>query len=451
MSDAGQRGSFSPKIARLFSLRDSIIRRSLSVFLITVPALFFQYFLLVYASNALSIEAFGIFYLAISLLGILFAPVPLVSLFFARSIAIVFQRDGLGAAAGAVLHLLRKVLRYGAWLNAALLAAMLIFALISHSKLYLVFVMIAAANLGNYVMEVVRSGLMAVQRFYHMAALNFCFLGSRFLLAALGIWALGNVTGGMIGVAVAVIPAPLLFLRFFIKADDGRPAPALPHLKTMVPFLGSTTLVAVIMYMDIIVAYLFLTQAQLGVYSSSSILPKAMPAVLMPVIQILFPLLIGHLDQVGSERQVRLKIIKSLGLTTGAALIGAIMLYLISRYLDSSGRLLGIAQSSRELVGILGFSMIFPCALRVLVYAKLALGDDRSPLLIVFFILGFVVWAAATGPDSVELSRGYFWFSAGVFVFYLALVVYSLVFKPGISKVEAVSCARPAVRTEDVE
>lgn len=383
----------------------SVIRRAILLMGIMLPGFLLNYMLIFGASRILSLDVFGVFYTAISIINVLFAPAVIVGHYFARAIT---ERMTLGGEASAVA-LFRGIVRLvSTWGGAATVALTVIFLLsaqlLGAEAIFLV-VAIGVALYSSYLVEASRSGFHGLQRFATLGVAGLVWMASRFVFGLAGIALAKTAWAGIAGIALAGFTTFAVFYRLLVRGRDAnfeQPTVDRNHARRLPLFLASSGLYALISYMDVILAYLLLDGDGLGVYSASSVLPKAIILLAAPIIQVLFSVMVQ--DATTSSLQ-GFNFAKGFGLTLAFSTVCAAGLMLLDGIF--CGQQLGIRSCDSGLLSPLAVSAIPLCLLRVLVYYQLAKGRDWHPLLLILPSGLFAGIALAEPATSADLAISY--------------------------------------------
>ncbi|MDO8287788.1 MAG: hypothetical protein Q7T44_01075 [Parvibaculum sp.] len=277
-------------------LSESVVRRAITLLAFTIPASLINLLFTYVAAHKLEPDEFGIFYAAITAINILFAPAVIFNLLFSRYVSTLYAESGSDAARHSHFIVLSTTLR---WLSAFTfvgLAAVVILGVIGgffSAQLAMVVIIIVATS---YFAECGRIFLQGEHRFLTLGIYTLIWMSGRLVFGTIGLWVFGTVWSGLAGVVFA---APVVFFLFFgLKPLISKPAkiPDLlpPNLSELVPFAIGYAIFAAVAHADIIVAYLMLDPYQLGVYSASSVLPKGILMLTLPIIQLAFPLMVDN-------------------------------------------------------------------------------------------------------------------------------------------------------------
>src|SRR5262249_48840 len=118
----------------------------------------------------------------------------------------------------------------------------------------------------------------------------------QFALAALALLFVGSAWAGIGGILIATILATLVLLVLIFRRTDVRSAVVPPtwepfQVTPALPFLVEYGIFILVSNFDVLIAYSILTNEELGVYSASSFLPKAIVTAMLPITQVMVPVM----------------------------------------------------------------------------------------------------------------------------------------------------------------
>ena len=402
-------------------LHRSVIRRSMVLLSMAVPGFLLNYLLLYIASRTLVTEHFGILYTCITVINILYTPSTIVSFFFSRQISETMALHGVDEALNDFRFFFGKMMFWCAVLSVVILVPFTVLGSIIGVDSYALIVLIVLANYGNYLMETIRGGFQGLQRFFTLGAAGLSWIVFRFIFGTLGIYLFRTVWAGVTGIMLCSAPALLLFHRVLMRGRtrSGSLRPMFFPKRKFTLFIAGFGLLSLLMYMDVLMAYLSLDKISLSAYSASSILPKSIIMVLNPLMQVLFPLLVTS-SALGQSSWT--KTIKGIALTAAASLSGALFLDLFADILCSTS--LGIKSCMPGTMVVLGYSVIPVCLLRVLTLILYARNIDWGPLLLIVPVSVFMGWVVLTDPDASTMAAGYLAISSCTLVAFAAISLY---------------------------
>jgi O-antigen/teichoic acid export membrane protein len=187
-------------------------------------------------------------------------------------------------------------------------------------------------------------------------------------------------------------------------------------VSTLVPTTVGYGLLILLSNLDVLLSYLVLSSEDLGLYSASSVFPKAILVVITPLLQMLFPMM---LTVKADAPQFDFTIAKIGGVVLLLTSIGAGIIWLLSGWL--CGGAWGLKLCEPGPMHVLLLSTLPLVLLRVLVTLQFARGHDLIalwlgiPVATYFFII-------ANSQRTVEaVAKGFTVFSAGACIFFLAI------------------------------
>lgn len=413
------------------SLGASVVRRGVMLLIITVPAALMNLGLSYLASKWLAADEFGIYYTSITAINIAFAPATIMNLFFTRAITTVGAERGAAHAKESVEKVFRLIAAWGAAVSLALLALAALAWGVGAGFSVLVACGVVLVIYLSYCAEVGRIALQSGNRFFTLGLYTLGWMTSRFIGGALGIYVMGNVWGGLLGIAVAtLLPVFSLFRpwkmagrRFFRPwaGEEGTEQGllAMIRFRTFAKLSAGFILFMVVAHADILAAYRVLTPEQLTVYSASAVLPKGMLVLTLPLLQLLFPLIVGER---ASARPTRMLILRGAFLTLAVSAAGAFMIDLLSGPLCTSSYGIDSCDSGVMRMGLI--AIVLMCVLRLAISVDYASHLDWAPLTLTFS-LGVAALALFPGADwsPQSLSTAYFYFSSATLFAYCVVSI----------------------------
>src|SRR5262249_11039958 len=257
-----------------------------------------------------------------------------------------------------------------------------------------------------YLFEMVRAALQGMLDFF---AYSMAWIGWRalqFVLAAAGLLFLRSAWAGIAGILLATVLAMLVLVMVVFRRASRTAPVSTPgtsgsfRVTGALPFLIEYGMFILVTNFDVLIAYLILTNDQLGVYSASSILPKAIVTATLPITQVMLPVM----SVAGGEWQPRRNaLLKALGLCSSLSALGVLVL-------TAGGELIcndrfGIRFCSTGLLATLALSAIPLALLRVLIVAGLALPTQHHVIFPGLALLAFTMISLAwiRTPDGLGL------------------------------------------------
>jgi O-antigen/teichoic acid export membrane protein len=277
---------------------NSVLRRSLILLCLMGPAFAINFALYYAAAALLPAEGFGLFYIAITTANILYSGSFVLNIFFTRHLVSVFHAEGAGAAYAARGQIQKLVLRWGAPSAAfGILALSLIGEWIGIQSIAIVILIVLDAY-SAYIIDINRAYLQSLRKTLPLGAITLIWMALRFGLAVVGMALFGTTWGGLLGIVLA---AGLVIAVFPLLTPASKSCPpknlsALPSVRALVPVVfGYVSLIAV-SNIDVLLTYLLLKDEALGAYSASSVFPKGILVIVTPLLQMLYPMMVGRLE-----------------------------------------------------------------------------------------------------------------------------------------------------------
>lgn len=404
--------------AKAAGMERSVVRRALLLMGFVLPGHVLNYALLVGGAHLLGSVAFGIFYASISIINVLIAPSVIIGLFIARHLAQIRAKVGTNAAIDAFRMLFRATARWGvagAALGSVVLG--LIGSLVGVESVVLI-VLIVATTYAIYLFEAVRAGFQGLQWIVLLGVTSLTWMAARFTLGMLGIAVVGAPWAGLAGILLAGVVTCALFHHVIVRTQASSAAGApesFVGIRKLAEFSASYGLFAVIMYLDVLLGYLALDRGTLGIYAASTMLPKAIVVLSMPVAQVLFPVLTS---EESAGRMSLASVAKGLGLTLCLSGMGAMALVLLSQSFCTGTFSIKICDPG--LMRVLALSAVPICLIRVIVMIQLARGRDLHPLLLAVPSAAYVAYLSGLDAYTIyEFAKAYVIFVWAALGFYV--------------------------------
>ena len=411
-------------------MRHSIIRRSLILTTFYIAGHGFYYVLLLIANAMLDPTGFGRLYTGWAILNVLVAPISIIALLLSS----YFAQANASKGPAFVSRMLARIAALALpWTAATVLVLEVLFYLggrligVDSLALVLVLPLTAVSFLG---VEIVRASLQGTLRFVAYGASWFLWCVAQCLVGAVGLVLTRSPWGCFAGMLVA----NLLTLGGLCWAVAGGGATA-PDATEDGPKLASYSLRRALAFCsvfvgfvlfnnaDIFLAYLILSPADLGVYTASSVLPKAIVTATQPVVQIILPVVISIQGEGEDTSQAVMKAIFA-AFALGAAAF--VVLWVGSDLACGSPH--GIRFCTSPLMLLLAAAAVPLSVIRTLVTADVAHGRywlPHLPFLALAVFAAAMTLTKASGPaENLHLAATYlyacwgllaFWAAAGIF------------------------------------
>jgi O-antigen/teichoic acid export membrane protein len=411
-------------------MRHSIIRRSLVLTTFYISGHGFYYLLLLIANAMLDPTGFGRLYTGWAVLNVLVAPISIIALLLSS----YFAQTNASKGPAFVSKMLARIAAIALpWTVATVLLLEVLFYLggrligVDSLALILVMPLTAVSFLG---VEIVRASLQGTLRFVAYGASWFFWCVAQCAVGAVGLLLTGSPWGCFAGMLVA----NLLTLGGLCRAVAGGGAAA-PDLTDDGPKLASYSLrraaafcsafVGFVLFnnADIFLAYLILGPADLGIYTASSVLPKAIVTATQPVVQIILPVVISIQGEGEDTSPAVMKAIFA-AFALGAAAF--VVLWVGSDLACGSPH--GIRFCTSPLMLLLAAAAVPLSVIRTLVTADVAHGRywlPHLPFLALAVFAAAMTLTKASGPaENLHLATTYLyscwgllavWAAAGIF------------------------------------
>jgi O-antigen/teichoic acid export membrane protein len=376
-------------------MRHSVIRRSFYIAVFFAAGHAFFYLLVVAANFRLDTVGFGRFYVGWATLNILAAPGGVLTLSLSGHFADVFRLSGAGSVVTALGRAAAKLMPWALALVAAVEVLLFLSGRAIGADSVIMIAVLPFTALTSVMVDTVRAAFQGMLRFLWFGASWLVWCIVQFIFGAAGLALVGAPWAVFAGMLTANCLALSCLLAIVWRMGTAGTQPAasptqkpdvvVQSLRHTLPLCTALGGFVVLGNADVLVAYLKLTGAELGIYAASAILPKAIVTATQPVAQVLLPLAthIRH-DSLG----VGTAVFKAVGMTFGLAALGAVALWLVS------GEACG---------GHFGIKFCNPAILLPLAVAAVALSVIRTSIIADFLcarnwrshltIVGFVVFA----------------------------------------------------------
>jgi O-antigen/teichoic acid export membrane protein len=401
-------------------MRHSIIRRSLVLTTFYVSGHGFNYLLLLIANALLDSSGFGRFYTAWAILNVLVAPISIIALLLSGYFAEANSRQGPSLVAKL---LERSAATAVPWVAGAFILLEVVFyaggRLVGIDSFILMLVLPPAA-LSFLGVEMVRASLQGTLRFtaYGVSWVLWCAIQCAF--GAAGLWLTRSPWGCYAGILAANLFTIAGLVRTVGGGGKAVPSPAAdvpvvaPYsLRRAIGFCSAFVGCVLFINTDIFLAYLVLGPADLGAYTASSVLPKAIVTATQPVVQIILPVVIAIQGEGEDTSGAVMKAIAA------AFVLGAMAFGVLWGGSDLvCGAPHGIRYCGSSLMLVLAAAAVPLAVARTLVTADVAHGRYWLPhlpfLAIVAFAITVLLTRASGQIDSLHLATTYLFFCWGL-------------------------------------
>jgi O-antigen/teichoic acid export membrane protein len=420
-------------------MRHSIIRRSLILTTFYISGHGFYYLLLLIANGMLDPTGFGRLYTGWAVLNVLVAPISIIALLLSS----YFAQANASKGPAFVSRMLARIAAIALpWTAATVLVLEVLFYIggrligVDSLALILVLPLTAVSFLG---VEIVRASLQGTLRFVAYGASWFLWCVAQWAVGAIGLLLTRSPWGCFAGMLVANL-LTLGGLCWAVAGGGAVPPTATQDGPKLAPYSLRRALafcsafVGFVLFnnADIFLAYMILSPADLGVYTASSVLPKAIVTATQPVVQIILPVVISIQSEGEDTSQAVMKAIFA------AFALGAAAFVVLWAGSDlACGSQHGIRFCTSPLMLLLAAAAVPLSVIRTLVTADVAHGRYWLPHLP---FLALAVFAAAmtltkvSGPaENLHLATTYLYSCWGL----LAGWAVTGIFRGGLSRAAA--------------
>ena len=399
--------TFSERLKRLLTERyeTSVFRRTFLLLALIVPAFAANFFVLYVCAHWLGAAEFGVFYAANTIGNILFSGSLILNLAFTRYLSSVLAAQGAPGLLAGALKVQRTVMLWGGAIAATLIASGLVAGNRIGVRSAIVVVLIVLDAYTAYVGDVARVLLQTARRTIALGLYTLVWMTLRLLLCIVGLLWIGTVWGALSGIVLSsliVIGVANITLLHRAQVSADRVA-RLPTLASELPAILGYALLITVSNLDILVGYFILPSVGFGVYSASSILPKAILTVLMPLQQMLFP----HMLVSGTSREAERRFRQKAALVVvGLAVAGGIFTAAVEPF--ACGASPGILLCQPALMNIMLLSVVPLALVRVLLLEDIVGHRPLRAYFLLVPLVGFAIWAknSALGQETV-MAWGY--------------------------------------------
>ncbi len=399
----------------------SVVRRTLLFLVLIVPAFLANFLVYYFGARLLPADQFGVFYVANTLSNVIFSAALIFNVFFSRLLVQVRHNSGEPATLQTLRQLEKVVVPIGGCVAASIAIALLLLGGYLGISSRFVVVLVVLDAFVAYLADLGSTLLQSLNRTVSLGLYTLVMMLARFALCMVGILTFHNVSGAFAGI---VLSETLVYLAFRIwlsrqiaRAGGERFRQAsLPSIVAIMPVVIGYGLMTVMTNLDVLIGYFALKEADLGIYSASSVFPKAILVVMTPVSQMLFPMMF----QGGAERRDFVAIVVKICITVVLAAIGAAgFIWLLSDYL--CGGRLGLQLCSVPPLTILLVAVIPLALMRVAVLFQLARGRDALLLSLALPIAVYCYVALRLPLDVYSLASSFAVFAYAGFAFFAIL------------------------------
>ena len=399
---------------------NSVLRRSIILLSLMGPAFAINFALYYAAAAFLPPEGFGLFYIAVTTANVLYSGSFVLNIFFTRHLVSVVRSDGRSAAYAARGRIQGVVLRWGAL---AAVAVILVLSLVGKwigIQSLAIVVLIVLDAFTAYIIDIDRAFLQSLRKTLPLGAITLIWMALRFGLAVTGMALFGTTWGGLLGVVLAAGGVLILFKFFIASAKSAAPQqlPALPSIRELVPVVFGYVSLIVVSNLDVLLTYLLLKDDALGAYSASSVFPKGILVVVTPLLQMLYPMMVGRSE---TPRDIRRVFQKSVGVVLALSSVIAVGVFAFSGLL--CGGTWGLKLCQPFPLDLLLISAVTLSVLRALVLYQSARGRDWIALSMLIPAAVYLWVALESDRDVATVAMEFAAFSGVLLLYYSGLTL----------------------------
>jgi O-antigen/teichoic acid export membrane protein len=393
----------------------SVVRRLFVLATFVGPAFLANLLVYYFTARILSPENFGLFYVAVTTGYVAFSGSLVLNIFFTRYLV---QVNG---AVSAARRIQRVVGFWGALVSFAAFVLLVGAARFIGPQSPLIVLLLVIDTYLSYLADFGRAFLQSRHETWRLGSYTLAWTVLRLVLCVLGSAVFGTVWAALLGsaIAAALIFAGLQLLMARAERRDralgAEPvkAPKLPAFHTLLPVAFGYGLSMVITNLDILLIYFLLKNQDIGIYSASSVLPKGILAVTVPLSQMLFAVMIGDHESDQVFRVVIRKTISAIGLMTGAASLGV---WLFTPWL--CGGSIGLKLCAPAPLHLLLPSAVALSLLRISVLLEFVRQRDWLILSLLIPAAGYLLFAWYSKPAVDMLALQFTVFSVATLAFF---------------------------------
>lgn len=386
----------------------SVVRRSLLVMVFHLAGHALNYIMFHAASRMVDPTVFGVFYTANTAINLLLAPISAFCYVLGVHFAAAYKAAGRPAVAASLRASLKPILRGGA-VGAALLWLALIelgrWIGVDNDRIITMVVLTTGAV---FVADVPRAALQGSLRFTALGLHWVGWMALRLALVLAALWLTGAAWVGLGAMLVAAAAAAAVGVRLCgAEPRSSGAETALPTLRGAVPVGVAQGAMLLLCNIDLLFVYAF-RRDEIGLYAGSALLPKAALVALLPVIQVLIPVLM--VGGKSSSPRFGSSLVRAAGLTVALSLMAALAVWLASPLL--CGGRFGIGTCRQDVMLPLLLAVVPVALVRVVTLAE-AVSGSRWAWLVALALASSAALVALGPADSVAVARAYAEVSAG--------------------------------------
>ncbi len=398
--------------------QQSIVRRTIILSSLVLPGFAANFFVYFFTAQLLPADQFGLFYVALTIGNVLYSGSNILNAFLTRHLVRIGEAAGRDAIVPTTLRLERNIIFIGAIVSALLFLLFLAATKQLGVQSPIIILLIVLDAYTAYVTDLGRVLLQSLRKTLALGIYTTAWMSLRFGLCMVGTILFNTVWGALSGIVLSTAVVFGIFHAWILQTRSGRsdPGPITLHLFTLVPAAIGYGLMVLVSNLDVLFGYFVLGETDLGVYSASSVFPKAALVVITPLLQMLIPAMVG-IDP--SKRPFIVVAARIGGVILALTAVGSALVWLLSDEL--CGSRFGLKLCTPPVLNILLISVVPLALLRTLVVIEFARGRERLLLWLIApaIAYGLFVWKSAPGMN--QLAIGFSAFSDRAFAFFAVI------------------------------
>lgn len=398
--------------------QQSIFRRTIVLCGLVLPGFAANFLVYFFSAKLLPPDQFGLFYVALTIGNILYSGSNILNAYLTRHLVNIGAAMGADIIAPTTLRLERHIGVLGAVASTLLFLALLVASNRVGVQSPIIILLIVLDTYTAYVSDLGRVLLQSLRRTITLGVYTTVWMFLRFALCMAGIIAFGTVWGALVGIVASTVVIFVLFHLWVLQTIPRRPAPAeisLPLLSLLLASAGYGLMVLV-SNLDVLFGYFVLNQTDLGVYSGSSVFPKAALVVITPLLQMLIPAMTGSDPSQGRFIFIAVRIGGVILMLSG---LGSLFVWLLSPEL--CGSKVGLKLCEPPLLSVLLLSVVPLSLLRTLVMIEFARQRERLLLWLIIPALAYSFYIWNSTPTMEQLAFGFSVFSFAALIFFVGV------------------------------
>ena len=398
--------------------QQSVVRRTIFLCGLVLPGFAANFFVYFFTAQLLPADEFGLFYVALTVGNVLYSGSNILNAFLTRHLVRIGETAGRDAIAPTALRLELRVIFLGAILGALLFVLFLATSkeIGVHSPIIILLIVLDAYTC--YVTDLGRVLLQSLRKTLVLGIYTTAWMFLRFALCLAGILMFHTVWAALAGIVLSTVLAFVAFHAWILRTTSGRsdPGSVTLRLRSLLPAATGYGLMVLVSNLDVLLGYFVLGDTELGIYSASSVFPKAALVVITPLLQMLIPAMVGA--DPGKRPFIAIAA-RIGGVILALAAAGSILIWMLADEL--CGGRFGLKLCAPPILEVLLISIVPLALLRTLVVIEFARGRELLLLWLVVPAVAFAIdmWALPAGMSM--LAGRFAVFSILTFAFFAGI------------------------------